>query len=65
MKPVLTTAERLGPGKHAFTVRWTVPVRGAQPTYGYELAMAAYWPRETKDEPQAEEGSMLTFVARS
>jgi hypothetical protein len=64
MQPVLATAERLGPGKHSFTVRWTVPRAGAQPAYGYEFAMAAFWPRDTKDEPQAEEGSMVTFVAR-
>jgi hypothetical protein len=64
MKPVLATAERLGPGKHAFTVHWTVP-RGIEPAGGYRLSMAAYWPRGTKDEPQAEEAPMVTFVARS
>ena len=64
MKPVLATAAGLGPGKHAFTVHWTVPT-GAEPAYGYELAMAAYWPRGTTGEPQAEEIPMVAFTARS
>lgn len=63
MNPVLVTAERLGPGKHAFTVQWTVP-RGTEPVYGYRLALAAYWPRGTKDEPREEEDPMVTFVVR-
>lgn len=63
MKPVLATAADLGPGKHAFTVHWTVPT-GTEPVYGYQLAMAAYWPRGTKGEPQAEEIPMVTFTAK-
>jgi hypothetical protein len=63
MKPVLATAAGLGPGKHAFTVHWTVPT-GTEPAYGYELALGAYWPRETTTEPQAEEVPMVAFVVR-
>jgi hypothetical protein len=61
MSPVLATAAGLGPGKHAFTVHWAVPT-GAEPVTGYQLALAAYWPRGTTDEPQAEEVPMVTFV---
>jgi hypothetical protein len=60
MKPVLATAAHLAPGTHKFTVHWTLP-RGSAPD-GYQLAMAAYWPRETKNEPQMEEGPMVEFV---
>jgi hypothetical protein len=63
MNTVLATAERLGPGKHAFSVHWTVP-GGTGPAHGYQLAMAAYWPRGTKDEPQAEEIPMVVFTAK-
>ena len=64
MKPVLATAADLGPGKHAFTVHWTVPT-GTEPASGYKLAMAAYWPRETTNEPQAEGIPMVAFTVRS
>jgi hypothetical protein len=64
MGTVLATAERLGPGRHAFTVHWTVP-GGTEPAHGYQLGMAAYWPRGTKDEPQAEEIPMVAFVTES
>jgi hypothetical protein len=64
MKPVLATAADLGPGEHAFTVHWTVPA-GTEPASGYRLAMGAYWPKGTADEPQEEEVPMVTFVARS
>lgn len=57
MKPVLATASWLAAGRHSFTLRWTVP-RAAAPG-GYYLAFAAYWPRGTKDEPQAEEAPMV------
>ena len=57
MKPVLATASRLAAGPHAFILRWTVP-RAAAPS-GYYLAFGAYWPRGTKDEPQAEEAPMV------
>jgi hypothetical protein len=35
--------------------------RGAAPRLGYQLAMAAFWPRETKGEPAAEEIPLLSF----
>jgi hypothetical protein len=57
MKPVLATASLLAAGPHRFTLRWTVP-RAAAPD-GYYLAFAAYWPRGTKNEPQAEEAPMV------
>lgn len=60
MKPVLATAAHLIPGAHEFSVHWTVP-RGAEPADGYRLALAAYWPKGTKDEPEAEEGPMVAL----
>ena len=60
MKPVLATAARLAPGAHKFTVHWTVPM-GTAPRPGYQLAMAAYWPKGTRNEPEAEEVPMAGF----
>jgi hypothetical protein len=60
MKPVLTTASHLAPGAHKFTVQWTVP-KGTAPKLGYQLAMAAFWPKGTRNEPAAEEIPMVDF----
>ena len=60
MKPVLATAAHLAPGAHKFTVHWTVPM-GTAPRPGYQLAMAAYWPKGTRNEPEAEEVPMAGF----
>lgn len=58
MRPVLATASHLAAGTHKFTVHWTAP-RAAAPTLGYQLAMAAFWPRGTENEPGAEELPMV------
>jgi len=63
MEPVLATASNLAPGVHAFTVHWTAPV-GAQPRYGYQIAMAAFWPRSVKNEPSAEEIPLVGVAVR-
>lgn len=59
-EPVLATAAHLAPGAHEFTVHWTVPM-GTAPRLGYQLAMAAYWPKGTRNEPEAEEVPMAGF----
>lgn len=59
MATVLATASHLTAGAHRFTVHWTVP-EGKPPNLGYQVAGAAYWPKGTKDEPDAEEGPMAT-----
>jgi hypothetical protein len=63
MAPVLATASRLTPGTHRFTVRWTVPLHFTGVNAGYAISGAAYWPRGTKGEPQAEEGAMANVFA--
>ena len=60
MATVLATASHLTAGAHRFTVHWTVP-EGKPPNLGYQVAGAAYWPRGTKDEPDAEEAPMATM----
>lgn len=59
MATVLATASHLTAGAHRFTVHWTVP-EGKPPNLGYQVAGAAYWPRGTKDEPDAEEAPMAS-----
>ena len=63
MAAVLATASHLTAGAHRFTVNWTVP-DGTPPNLGYQVAGAAYWPRGTKDEPDAEEGPMATVFVQ-
>lgn len=63
MEPVLATASNLTPGVHAFTVRWTAPT-GAAPQYGYQIAMATFWPRSVKSEPNAAEIPLVGVAVR-
>lgn len=63
MAPVLATASNLTPGRHAFTVHWTVPA-GAAPRYGYQITMAMFWPRSAKSEPNAVEIPLAGVAVR-
>lgn len=63
MEPVLATASNLAPGVHAFTVHWTAPT-GAAPRYGYQIAMATFWPRSGKSEPNAAEIPLVGVAVR-
>jgi hypothetical protein len=63
MEPVLATASNLAPGVHAFAVHWTAPV-GAPPRYGYQVAMAMFWPRSVKSEPYAAEIPLVGVAVR-
>jgi hypothetical protein len=61
--PVLAAVAQLAPGPHKFTVRWTVP-RGPAPQLGYQLALAAFYPRSATGEPAAEGIPMIDFGIR-
>jgi hypothetical protein len=63
MEPVLATASNLAPGVHAFTVHWTAPT-GAAPRYGYQIAMAEFWPKSVKSEPNAVEIPLVGVAVR-
>lgn len=63
MEPVLATASNLAPGVHAFAVHWTVPA-GAAPRYGYQIAMAQFWPRSVTSEPNAAEIPLVGVAVR-
>ena len=63
MEPVLATASNLTPGVHAFTVHWTAPA-GAAPRYGYRIAMATFWPRSVKSEPNPAEIPLVGVAVR-
>jgi hypothetical protein len=63
MEPVLATASNLAPGVHAFTAHWTAPT-GAAPRYGYQIAMAMFWPRSVKSEPNAAEIPLVDVAVR-